>query len=604
MKNIYLKINDILNEDERRHAMVLFGMMLIMGLLEAIGIISVMPFIAVVANPDIIETNRYLAAVFAWFGFTSNNHFLIFLGLMVFTLVVGGLAFKALTYWAMVRFTQMKNYSISSRLLAGYLSQPYEWFLNRHSAELGKTLITEVLQVVNSILIPGIQLIASSITAAFIFLLVIGVAPKVAFVAFVIFGSIYGLIYFLVRKRLHKLGMKRSVANQKRIRVAQEALSSIKDLKVLGLESVYLKAFKTPALQFSTSQVKFMVIGQLPRFFLEALVFGGMLILLLVLLAFNKGNLNAILPLIGLYAFAGTRLIPALQQIYQALSKLRFGVAALEELHRDLAQFQKTERPVRYSKREKQSRPLRLVKTLKFKNVSYRYPGAETATLTGIDFTVPAKSTVALVGRSGAGKTTVIDLLLGLLTSSDGVIEVDETIIDVETIPLWQKNTGYVPQQVSLIDESVAYNIGLGAGHNDIDRAAVIKAAQTADLHDFIVNELPEGYDTLIGERGVRLSGGQRQRIGIARALYHDPDVLVLDEATSALDHITEKVIVDAIKALGHQKTIIIVAHRLSTIQHCDQIFLMEAGRIIDRGCYQALLETNSNFQRYLTPTS
>ena len=445
MKNIYLKINDILNEDERRHAMVLFGMMLIMGLLEAIGIISVMPFIAVVANPDIIETNRYLAAVFAWFGFTSNNHFLIFLGLMVFTLVVGGLAFKALTYWAMVRFTQMKNYSISSRLLAGYLSQPYEWFLNRHSAELGKTLITEVLQVVNSILIPGIQLIASSITAAFIFLLVIGVAPKVAFVAFVIFGSIYGLIYFLVRKRLHKLGMKRSVANQKRIRVAQEALSSIKDLKVLGLESVYLKAFKTPALQFSTSQVKFMVIGQLPRFFLEALVFGGMLILLLVLLAFNKGNLNAILPLIGLYAFAGTRLIPALQQIYQALSKLRFGVAALEELHRDLAQFQKTERPVRYSKREKQSRPLRLVKTLKFKNVSYRYPGAETATLTGIDFTVPAKSTVSFVGRSGAGKTTVIDLLLGLLTSSDGVIEVDETILNGETIPLWQSNIGYVP---------------------------------------------------------------------------------------------------------------------------------------------------------------
>ncbi|PYF99444.1 ABC-type bacteriocin/lantibiotic exporter with double-glycine peptidase domain [Thioalkalivibrio sp. ALE21] len=597
MLETYRKIRDLLDARERRNAVLLFGMMLVMGLLEAVGVASVMPFISVVANPEVVETNDSLNAVYTGLGFTSTDTFLLFLGGGVFVLVVGGLAFKAVTHWAMARFTHMREYSLSSRLLRGYLGRPYSFFLNRHSADLGKSVLSEVGQVINNALMPAVNLLAHGIVAIFLVALVVAVNPVVAVFAVLVLGGAYGLIYWVLRRYIGRIGALRVKANQERFQIAQEALGGIKDVKVLGLENGYLRGFAGPASRFSRVQASNQIINQVPRFALEALVFGGMLVLLMVLLAAEGGELANVLPLIALYAFAGTRLMPALQQVYGALAKLRFGQPALEALHRDLVETEQAGASATAKVRAETHEVLPLTESIAMDGIVYTYPQAEQPALNHLSLTIPARTTVGLVGSTGAGKTTAVDLILGLLEPQQGHLKIDGQPVSGEAVRAWQRNIGYVPQSIFLTDDTVAANIAFGVSPEQIDPAAVERAARIAELHNFVVSEMPQGYDTLVGERGVRLSGGQRQRIGIARALYHDPEVLVLDEATSALDNLTEKAVMDAVHNLGHRKTIIMIAHRLSTVRECDRIYVLNHGELEAQGTYDELVEGHEAFR-------
>ncbi|MCG5541871.1 MULTISPECIES: ABC transporter ATP-binding protein [unclassified Halorhodospira] len=597
MLETYRKIRDLLDARERRNAVVLFGMMLVMGLLEAVGVASVMPFIAVVSNPEVVETNNYLNAVYTGLGFTSTDTFLIFLGGGVFVLVVGSLAFKAVTHWAMARFTHMRNHTISSRLLRGYLGRPYSFFLNRHSADLGKSVLSEVGQVINNALMPAVNLLAHGIVAFFLIALVVAVNPVVAMVAVLVLGGAYGLIYWVLRRYIGRIGALRVKANQERFQVAQEALGGIKDVKVLGLENGYIRGFAGPASRFARVQATNQIINQVPQFALQGLVLGGMIVLLLVLLAAEGGELSNVLPLIALYAFAGTRLMPALQQVYGALAKLRFGQPALEALHRDLVETEQAGVSANAKVRAETDEVLPLTESIALDGIVYTYPQAEQPALNHLSLTIPARTTVGLVGSTGAGKTTAVDLILGLLEPQQGHLMIDSQPVSGEGLRAWQRNIGYVPQSIFLTDDTVAANIAFGVSPERIDPAAVERAARIAELHDFVVSEMPQGYDTLVGERGVRLSGGQRQRIGIARALYHDPEVLVLDEATSALDNLTEKAVMDAVHNLGNRKTIIMIAHRLSTVRECDRIYVLNHGELEAQGTYDELVESHDNFR-------
>lgn len=592
MKSVFVKIWRLLDRRERLNAAILLSMILCMGLLEAVGVASIMPFVSVLSDRSLIHSNSYLNTAYSAFGFENTDDFLVFLGMAVFVLVVGSLGFKALTYWAMVRYTQMRNFSLSSKLLEGYLFRPYSWFLNRHSADLGKTIITEVLQVVNNALIPAVNLIANAIVGLFLLILIVLVDPLVALYASLVLGGVYLMIYALVRNRLARIGVERGRSNAERFRVAQEALGGIKDVKVHGLEASYALAFRKPALEFSRNQTKNLVIGQLPRFFLEALVFGGMLVLLLTLIFTRSGGLEAVLPLVALYVFAGARLIPAFQQVYQAFARLRYGKAALDELYEDMLETGVVS-SVRTNTeaREVSAEVVRVERRLELRNVVYSYPGSATPILNGLTMSIAANTTVALVGASGAGKTTAIDLILGLLAPQEGGLFVDGSEIGSHNIRAWQRNIGYVPQNIFLTDDTVAANIAFGVRRQDIDMAAVQEAALAANLHEFIINDTHRGYDTVIGERGVRLSGGQRQRIGIARALYQNPGVLVLDEATSALDNNTERAVMEAVHSLAHSKTVIIIAHRLSTVRQCDEVHFLSDGALVASGSYSELLE-------------
>lgn len=590
---ILKKLLALLSPSERKRAAVLMGMMLVMAFLDVLGVASIMPFMAVLANPELLQTNAVLNTAFTasqHTGIHTTEQFLFALGVLVFVLLVTSLAFKALTTYTQIRFALMREYSIGKRLVEGYLHQPYSWFLNRHSADLGKTILLEVSAVVDGGLTPLMTLIAQSTVALSLLILLIIVDPLLALSVGMVLGLAYGGIFAVMSGWLKRLGQARIRANKERFTAVSEAFGAAKEVKVGGLEQAYIQCFAKPAEIYAKGQVTVSLIKQLPRYILEAIAFGGMLLVILYLMA-KSGSFAGALPVISLYAFAGYRLMPALQQIYGAFTQLRFAGPALDALYKDLTSLQPA------NAQHSHLSPLPLTQVITLNQVSYRYPNAPQPTLKGIDITIPAHSTVGYVGASGSGKTTTVDVILGLLEPQEGQLIVDGQPITAANRRQWQRAIGYVPQHIYLADDSVASNIAFGVNAKDIDQKAVERAAKIANLDEFVINDLPQGYATTVGERGVRLSGGQRQRIGIARALYHNPQVLILDEATSALDNLTEQAVMDAVNNLGHDITIILIAHRLSTVRQCDQIYLLDRGEVRAQGTFDELSENSTQFK-------
>ena len=574
------------------------GMILVMAFLDMLGVASILPFMAVLANPDVLQTSALLNTAFTasrHIGIYNPEQFLFALGVLVFALLVTSLAFKALTTYAQTRFALMREYSIGKRLVGGYLHQPYSWFLNRHSADLGKNILGEVGTVINGGMIPLMTLMAQSMVALTLLLLLIIVDPLLALSVGVVLGMAYAGIFAVMSGWLKRLGQARIDANKERFTAVSEAFGAAKEVKVGGLEQAYIQRFAKPAEIYAKGQATSQVIAQLPRFVLEAIAFGGMLLVILYLMAKN-GNFATALPIIALYAFAGYRLMPALQQIYAALSQMRFAGPALNALHQDLASLQATD--AQHCRLD----PLQLTRAIRLNHVSYHYPNALQPALKGIDLTIPANSKVGFVGATGSGKTTTVDVILSLLEPQEGSLSIDGQPITAANRRQWQRAIGYVPQHIYLADDSVAANIAFGVNAKDVDQPAVERAAKIANLHEFVVNDLPQGYATTVGERGVRLSGGQRQRIGIARALYHNPQVLILDEATSALDNLTEQAVMEAVNNLGHDITIILIAHRLSTVRQCDQIYLLAQGEVKAQGTFEELTQANERFRAMAAP--
>lgn len=593
MIRIYRQIFDLLDAQERRRFYQLLAMIIVMGILDMVGVAAILPFLAVVSDPSHIASSRYLSVLQNWTGLSDQQDFLIFLGVLVFGMIVVSLMFKTLTLHAIARFSHMRNHSISTRLLGRYLSQPYVWFLNRHSADLGKQILTEVQGLVSGVIIPAMRLLAQAVSLIFLVAMLIAVEPVVALSAAIGLGGAYVTIFLVVRRLLSRLGKMRLDANQARFQIAQEVMGGIKEVKLLGLETAYLGRFTGPSRQMAATTASVQIIGEMPRHLLEAIAFGGMILLILVLILQDGGSLTGVLPTLGVFAFAGLRMFPAVQQIYHALTQLRSSGPVLAAIHSDIRETRDNHLPDR---EEAVSMDLR--ESLHMMAVRYTYPGADRPALQDLSLVIPARSTVGIVGGTGAGKTTAVDVMLGLLAPQAGALKVDEQVIGPQTLRAWQNAIGYVPQQIFLVDDSVAANIAFGIPAEKIDMAAVERAARIANLHDFVMADLPQGYQTFVGERGVRLSGGQRQRIGIARALYHDPAVLILDEATSALDNLTERAVMEAVHNLGHEKTIIMIAHRLSTVKDCDQIFLMEKGRLAAQGTYEELVAGNETFRK------
>ena len=597
MLETYSKLLDLLTPRERRRFYLLLALILGMGFAQMLGVAAVLPFLAVLSNPDIVETNARLAAIHGWLGFTSDRAFLMFLGGCVFVVLVLSLLFKTFTQYAIFRFATMRGFTVSSRLLQGYLQQPYAWFLNHHSADLGTRILMDVNKVISQALMPAMRILSYAMVVFFLVALLVVIEPVAAFVLAFLLGGSYVAVYFTVRQRLMRIGEQRHEANNQRFEVSADAIGGIKDVKLLGLEASYVRRFQQPALRVAECDATSAVIGEVPRYLLEIVAFGGMLLFILFLLARGDGTLDTIVPVLGVYAFAALRMFPALQGLYAAFTALRFARPTLDRLHGDMVENGLGLAPVAL-KPPSSARPmLRVSESLEIDGLHYAYPKSERPAVRDLDMTIPARTTVGIVGGSGAGKTTTVDLLLGLLTPQQGRILVDGAPITDANRREWQNAIGYVPQQIFLTDDTVSANIAFGIDARDIDQAAVERAARVAELHDFVMREMPDGYATEIGERGVRLSGGQRQRIGIARALYHDPDVLIMDEATSALDNLTERAVMDAVHNLGHAKTIILIAHRLTTVRNCDIIFMMEQGRVIAAGTYDELVRDSDAFR-------
>ena len=599
MIEMYRKLFSLLDRRERKQFYIVCAMILVMGLFDMAGVAVILPFLRVVTDPSIIESSTRLSGIYDWLAPSSMQNFLIFLGAIVLVVLLISLLVKVATMYAVARFSQMRKYHLSSRLLEGYLRQPSVWFLERHSSQLTKTVMQEVDRVVGSAMVPAMRIIAQMTTVSFMLLLLLLIEPKVAISVGLVLAGLYMVIFGTVRKTLSRVGETLVEVNSQRFRVISEVIGGVKEVKLAGIERDYMKRFRKPTLTHAKTLMIEQLAVEMPRYLLEALLFGGMVILVLALLIANNGNISEIIPVLGLFAVAGLRMLPAVQLVYHSLSAMRVGRAVLDVIHRDLHLLGRTGSDL---PEEGGRVPLKLTDKLVLDDVKYAYPNMERAAIDGMNMTIAANTTVGIVGGTGAGKTTTVDVMLGLLRPDSGQMTADGVAITAENIRAWQDNVGYVPQQIFLTDDTVAANIAFGVPEAKRDQAKVERAAKIASLHDFVMSELPDGYSTWVGERGVRLSGGQRQRIGIARALYHDPDILILDEATSALDNITERAVMDAVSNLGHAKTIIMIAHRLTTVQQCDTIFLLENGRVSASGRYDELVEKNTVFRSMAKP--
>ena len=595
MKNLK-RLLYLLSSKDRKRASLLLIMVLIMALLDMLGVVSIMPFMAVLTNPEIVETNAILKTAFktaSIFGVETNRQFLFFLGVVVMIMLLVSLTFKALTMYLQVRFTSMCQYRIAKRLVEGYLYQPYSWILNRHSADLGKTILSEVGVVVAKGLKPMMNLITQGAVALTLMVMLTIINTKLALIIGFTFGTAYLIIYKLIRGFLTRIGQERLRANQLRFTSVIEAFGAFKELKISGLEKFFAKRFSEQAKIFANHQASAQIISQLPRYFLEAIAFGGIVLVVLYYIK-QSGTFTDVLPLIALYAFAGYRLMPALQLIYSNFTYLRSVGPSLDAMYDDLNSLDS------FSSQHDQG-ILPLNKAITLNHISYHYPNSSKTALKDISLNIPAYTTVGLVGATGSGKTTTVDIILGLLEAQQGTLEVDGKVIDKHNLRAWQSSIGYVPQHIYLADNTVAANIAFGINPEDINQAAVERAAKIANLHEFVINELSLQYQTTLGERGIRLSGGQRQRIGIARALYHNPKILILDEATSALDNLTEKVVMEAVYKLSNKITIILIAHRLSTVKLCDNIYLLEKGKLKEQGTFEKLTQISDLFQETAT---
>lgn len=594
MIDVYRKFFSLLDRRERRQFWLLTALMVVVAFAEVVGISSVLLLLNVLSDPETIRSNPVLSAAYTQGGFTTDFGFMVGLAGAVLLVVLSGLATKAVGTYAGIRFATMRGFTVSSRLLEGYLNQPYAWFLARNSSEIAKNVLVEVDGLVIRVMAPALRLIASVLMVLAIVGLLMIVDPLITVLSAGLLGISYALVYLALREKLRVLGDDLMRAFGERFRIAQEALGGIKDVKLLGLEDSYMQAYRVAARKSAHSQATIGVVSELPRFALEAISFGTLLALVLLLLLRSGGSITEIVPTLGVFAFSVMRLLPALQHVYQCLSSIRGAQAILDTVVDDHAEALAIAAGAVPARTE----PLHLRQQLDLSGITFSYAMAGRPALRGLDMTINARTTIGIVGGTGAGKTTLVDLVLGLLSPEAGTLCVDQTPVTPANLRAWQKSVGYVPQAIFLTDDTVAANIAFGVPKDKIDMAAVERAARHAALHDFVTTELPKAYETLVGERGVRLSGGQRQRIGIARALYRDPTLLIMDEATSALDNLTERAVMEAVHNIRADKTIILIAHRLTTVRECDTIFLMEQGRVVAQGTYDELVSGNETFRK------
>lgn len=595
MISLVKKLFKILTIREKFQLAALLLAIIITAFMQTLGIASVLPFITLIMEPNLIFENRWLYWVYETFDFGTVNSFIIFVGIAMFAIIVVSNLVSAFTTWLNLRFVWMNNHRLSRRLLEKYLSMPYTFFLNKNSSELSKNVLSDVAQLTGSFLMPLMNIISRGLVTLFILILLLWINPLVSLLTILFIGGAYAAIYWRVNRNLKYRGEKSLEANLNRFKVVLEAFGGIKDIKVLNRERYFLDRYSNYSLEYARQNSWNAVIGQLPRFVLEAIAFGGVIVFVLVLLI-QRGDASQVIPLASVFAFAGYRLMFALQEIFSCFTQMQFSKALFDRIYSDFTS--PTESALyQASKSNLVPEEMPFSSELSLENIAFSYPNSDQPVLRDINLSIKKNSSVALVGSTGAGKTTLIDIIIGLLFPQHGSMLVDGIAVSGDNLHRWQKKIGYVSQHIYLCDDTVTRNIAFGIPDKLVDRDRLERAAALANIEDFILNELPYGYDTIVGEHGVRLSGGQRQRIGIARAFYSDPEVLVFDEATSALDGVTEDTVLTAMLSTVSSKTLIIIAHRLTTVKNCDQVYMMERGKIIASGTYDSLLAGNKLFR-------
>jgi ATP-binding cassette, subfamily B, bacterial PglK len=575
---VFIRLWRLLDLRDRRRVMWIIPLLITSAMIEVAGVAVVIPFLSLLADPRSAETVPALRTVFGALDVSDPLMQLRWTGIMLATILLIANALVILTQWWLLRFVWSLNHRLSTRLLRHYLSQPYAFVLTRNTAALANKVIVEVRQLMEEGLQSSLEIVTRTAVIVALVGFLVMLDPLLAVIVFGILGSAYSAIFFVSRRYLRRIGRESVALGSSRLKAVNEALGGFKDLKVTGREASALDHYDAPTRRFGEVHAAQRSIAMLPRYALEAVAVGGM-VLVSSLMAGRPGTFASTLPLLGAYAFAGLRLMPAMQQLFRAVARSRFAAGSLEAVESDFLAVDSGEGDL-----DERPDPPPFERSIMLRNIHFAYRDAEGAVLDGLTLEIARRQSLALVGRTGSGKTTLVDVILGLLTPDSGVIEVDGVPVTAAGRRAYRLLFGYVPQSVYLLDDTIARNVALGLSNRQIDMDAIRRACELAQISEFIERELPDGYATVVGERGVRLSGGQRQRLAIARALYHKPQVLVFDEATSALDMHTERQLYEALEAIARTHTVITIAHRLDTVAKADTAVVLANGRVVDHG--------------------
>jgi len=585
----YRRVYHVLPDKSRRQALLVLPFMVLNGLIEAAGVGGILPLMTAATDPKAPERNKLVGWLYAHIRTDSYQEFLLILSLGTLALFALVNVFGALTFWMSSRFSNDARHAIATRILRCYLARPYSWYLGQNSSELTKDVLSEVDAVTHEVIMKLATLTNYLISSVLIFLGLMYIDFVMALSTVLILTMVYKAIFSYFKGKLQIIGEERLEANTERFRTVSEALSVVKEVRAFSRRNHFIGRFEAPSKSFSDTQTSHQLMAQLPRYITETIAIAAILGVMMYLIV--QGN-PTVLPMVTLYIMATWRLVPAVQNIYKNAIQVQFHLPALGAVDRAISHP-----PARGWEFQDSVQAMEVHDSLAVVNGEFQYPGSELPALRNINLKIPKKSSIALVGRTGEGKSTLADVLAGHLELKSGSLQVDGQSLGPDELARWRDSVGIVPQEIFLLDDTVRRNIALGLDDSEVDEERMKAAARTAQIDEFVTEELKDGYQTKLGERGISLSGGQRQRIGIARALYTDPEVLIFDEATSSLDKVTEKAVMDAIETLQGEKTLILIAHRLSTIKQCNQIALIEAGQIRALGSYQELLDSDALFQ-------
>ncbi len=575
------KLLMLFNKREKKKLIILFLMMIVAALFETVGIGLIVPFVGIVTNPTIIQEQAVLSYFYELFNFHSTTAFMIFSVAVLLTIFILKNIYLLLFQYSQSRVILNQQVKLSRTLFKEYLTKPYTFHLQRNTANLLRNVNGEVPKVFQGIIMSGFNLVTEALVITCISVMLLITEPLATITATILLGGSVILFFKFFRKKISQLGKEQQQVGASMIKWVNQGLGASKEVKVSGKESFFVNAYSSQSQIKANNSMYMKMLDQVPRYFIETLLVSMVLITMLIII-FQETNTSQLISTMALFAMAAFRLMPSINRVVSLTTTIRYSQPALSVVYEDLfinKDKSLNDSQLRFPEKIGTNNGKKsFTESIKLTEVSFRYPNQKELSIKDVSLTIPIGKSVAFIGESGAGKTTIVDIILGLFKPEKGKILVDGKNL-YEQKSQWQQKIGYIPQSIFLSDDTIRGNVAFGTESDQIDDASVWRALEQAQLKEF-VEMLPNKLETTVGERGVRLSGGQRQRIGIARALYHNPEILFMDEATSALDNETEKEIMKAIDGLKGEKTLIIIAHRLSTIENCDIVFKISNGRL------------------------
>jgi len=565
--------------------------LLFMAFTEVLSIAMISQFISLILNIDQInDPSTSFGKIRYALGFDEAKSFISFIGVFVLSVLLLSAINATFCIRYIFRYAHRLGAELSIDLFSNYMKRDWIFYTKTNTSNLMNNTVGECSRVANQIIVPALNINSKILIVLAIFFYMVNVSWITTVIGFTTFGLTYLLIFKLVRYRINQNGIKVSTLGEERLRLMNEGFGGIKDTILLNKSNAFINLFNKASFAIGRVQASSLTLFDIPKFWVELLAFGSIIILSMLLFFQSEQAFINMVPTLSVFIMGSYKLLPAFQQIYSNFSNIKSAQSALDNIKNDLITGNLEANDV--------TKPINLTnQKITLSNIAFIYPGKDISAIEDINLSINRNEMIGIVGHSGSGKSTLVDLILGFLEPSSGYLSIDDNKISSNNIYAWRELLGYVPQSIFLSDTSLKENIAFGERIDDIDNDSLMKAIQLSELED-LISKLPNGINTVVGERGVQLSGGQRQRIAIARALYRNPKILILDEATSALDGNTEKRIMESITSLSSKMTIIIVAHRINTVRNCTTIYLMENGKISDHGNYDELIRKNKSFEK------